>query len=162
MSGLFYWISRCEETSVFITPFSWALSAQERGFTTIATTGDIDCIHWLMDNEKQDDFTISDSNGAYLLRSWAIEPIVSKTFYNSDVRMSDNNTDSYNYILFTDWNTKHGEYIYCESVGLRLQYPYQMKNIDGELWLYGIPNYPILLIKEVFRSGNSIIYMVVK
>ena len=158
ISGLFYWISRSEEISVLVVPFSWALSAKERGFTPIATTGDIDCIHWLMANEKQNDITISDSNGAYLLRSWATEPVVSKVFYNKDVRVVHSDTNGNNYVFFTDWNTTYGKYIYCESVGLRIPYPYHILTVDGESWLYGIPNVPPLLITEVFRSGNSIIY----
>lgn len=158
-SGLFYWLSECEVTNSLVTPFSWALSDRERGLTPIATKGDIDCVHWLIDNEDKNSVTMGDSNGSYLLRGWVVPPVAAIDFVESNPK----STYGTLYIFLTDWNVRYGKYTYCTNVGLRTHYPYHIDVAkNGEILIYGFGDptnkKPPLSVKVVYKSGNSVIY----
>ena len=162
-SGLYYWASGCEVTDKLITPFSWALSAKERGLTPIATEGDMDCIRWLVDESKQDLVIVGDTNSVALLEGH-IE-------YWADVRRDRirNIKDIFSldrcYLFLTDRSMRYGEYTYCTDVGLRRHYAFDISdNGDGCLtYTADVPEGDVIvtkttLIKEAYRSGNSRVY----
>jgi hypothetical protein len=169
-SGLWYWASGTKVTDKLITPFSWALSAKERGFTPIATKGDMDCIHWILESGNQDLATVSDSNGIFLLTGWEGRIVLSSGSKKVRMEFMYNITSVPQcYVFLTDWVVRHGKYIDCTDIGLRRYLPYRIDTkANGELWLYVYGYKPKTsqvssiaqpsLIKEVFRSGNSIIY----
>jgi len=169
-SGLWYWASGTKVTDKLITPFSWALSAKERSFTPIATNGDMDCVHWILESGNQDLATVSDSNGLFLLIGWKEKIVVFPSSRLARmVFMYDIATIPQCYVFLTDWNVKHSKYIDCNDVGLRKYLSYRIDTkANGELWLYVYGYKPktsqvstiaqASLIKEVFRSGNSIVY----
>jgi hypothetical protein len=169
-SGLWYWASGTKVTNKLITPFSWALSAKERGFTPIATKGDTHCIHWILESGNQDLATVSDSNGLFLLTGY--EGRVNVASVGNTARMKfmyDITSIPQCYVFLTNWDVRYGKYIDCTDIGLRIHIPYRIDTKpNGELWLY-VYEYKystkqmILieqpsLIKEVFRSGNSVVY----
>lgn len=165
-SGLYYWASGTSVTDKLITPFSWALSAKERGFTPIATKGDIDCVHWIIEKGNRDLVTVCDSNGTYLLIGYKGKADASSgrdSSYRKMIFMSQIGSVSQCYVFLTDWNIRNSKYTNAYSPGLRMNLPYSIETkMDGELLLYvfdykGNKLQPAL-VKEVYRSGNSIVY----
>ena len=167
ISGLFYWVSGSNETNKLITPFSWALSAKEQGLTPIATKGDMDCVHWLVDSMHKDVVVIADSNGVYMLMGWTEYPTgASYDDSMGHLKMRppySATSQAACYIFMTDWNVRNSKYTYCTDVGLRKHLPYGIEEtVNGGLLLYGI-NYSVdgsqsMVIREVYKSGNSVIY----
>jgi len=170
MSGLFYWASGCEETGKLITPYSWALSADEMGFTPIATKGDIDCIHWVLEETDPDIIIVSDSNGVFLFEGYTeyiskdYEPIRGegdRLLWINDIFDLDQC-----YLFLTDWNTRKGKYTECVDVGLKVNRAFTISNNENGCLTYvadvresgGIIVVKTVLIKEVYRSGDSVIY----
>ena len=173
-SGLYYWASGSDETGSFIVPFSWSLSAREKGFTPIATQGDMDCIRWLLVDSNLSIPIAGDSNGVFLLSGW------SGNFYaytgNSANRGVIHNifniADAYPcYIFLTDWNVRNNKYTECSSVGLRRHYPYsieKMPNSGYEVITFNhlinvFPPYQVIpqqyVVREVYHSGGAYIYL---
>ncbi len=169
-SGLWYWASGTQVTDKLITPFSWALSAEERGFTPIATKGDMDCVHWLIESGNQNLATVSDSNGLFLLIGWEEKTGVFAGSGLARMRfMYDVISIPQCYVFLTDWAVTQGKYIDCTGVGLRTYLSYRIEvKANGDLWLYVYGYKPKTLqpsstaqpslVKEVFRSGNSVVY----
>jgi uncharacterized membrane protein len=167
MSGLSYWLSRSDNTEYMVVPFSWSLSASERGFTPIATKGDIDCVHWLLNNTNEVAVIVSDSNGDFILTGWTKVPTGAD--YSKDMgalkiaQIYDRSLPRPCYVFLTDWNIRSSSYTICTDVGMRSSKPLRIEETeDGEFQLYGIgllieETRPIL-VKEVYRSGCSIIY----
>jgi hypothetical protein len=173
-SGLYYWASGSNNTGRFIVPFSWSLSAKEKGFTPIATQSDMDCIEWLLTDSEINIPIICDSNGAFLLSGW------SPNFYaymgNSDGRgviqyIFNIHDDSPYYIFLTDWNVRNNKYTECSSVGLRRHYPYSIESIPNSKnmvitfnhLINVFPPYQIIpqqyFVREVYHSGGAYIYL---
>jgi len=173
-SGLYYWASGSDETGSFIVPFSWSLSAREKGFTPIATQGDMDCIRWLLTDSSMNIPIACDSNGAFLLSGW------SRNFYDyignganrgviQDIFKIDDSSRCY--IFLTDWNVRNSKYTECSSVGLRRHYPYiieKMPNSGYEVITLNhlinvFPPYNIIpqqyVVREVYHSGGAYIYL---
>lgn len=164
-SGLYYWASGCDVTDKLITPFSWALSAKERGFTPIATKSDMDCIRWIIDNGDTELAVARDSNGAFLMIGWM--KIATGASYDRArstgkvVGFADIKATPNCYIFITDWNSRNGKYTYCSDVGLRKHYPFCIEKVkNGYILTYEyVSNVPqSILMGEVYRSGNSVVY----
>lgn len=168
-TGLFYWASRCEVTDRLITPFSWALSAEERGFVSIATESDIDCVHWLLDEGDPDLRVACNVNGTVLLMGYMEHlgggPSEDKPWRAINYIFLLDEC----YLFLTDWNTRHGEYIMGSDIGLRFIYPFRIEDVgDGCLWYVNIvprlcgveqiKGQQRVPIQEVYRSGNSVVY----
>lgn len=170
-SGLFYWASGCEETTKLITPFSWALSAKERGFTGVATEADMDCVHWLVDESKQELEIACDSNAQYLLSGYT--ELLSETWELLDchdriIIMSLMAKRERCYIFFTEWNMEYGMHISTSDIGLRRQNPYTVQDLgEGNVLvtcqIYNLDEPWITfnkeaIAREVYRSGNAVVY----
>lgn len=164
-SGFVYWASRCEVTDKLITPYSWSMSAG-KGFTPIALKGDIDCIHWILNESDQGMMVASDSNGVLLLEGHM--EYVGMNPKRQDRFEDINNIFSLNrcYLFLTDWSIRHMKYTYCADVGLRWNFPFDISdNGDGILSytadvpdIFGNISVKTVFIKEVYRSGNARVY----
>ena len=73
------------------------------------------------------------------------------------------------YLFFTDWNTRHGKYVVGNDIGMRETYPYRIEDMGGGYLAYVnlVPRMcevtmidagERVLIREVYRSGDSVIY----
>jgi hypothetical protein len=65
------------------------------------------------------------------------------------------------YIFLSDWNVRHERYIETSDVGLKHSFPILEK--DGKLVFIAFNNSDELVpksfnVREVFRSGNSVVY----
>ena len=168
-SGLYYWASRCEVTDEFITPFSWALNA-ENGFTLIATEGDINCVQWLLEESDSDLVFVCDSNGAFLFTGhMEVVPSVSVRNCAEKDRLEWINsifTLDRCYLFLTDWNIRNRQYIECTDVGLRTHFHFNISDKGDGCLDYSADilkeDKSIVVktvsIKEVYKSGNSAVY----
>lgn len=173
-SGLAYWASGSEVTGGFIVPFSWALSA-DRGFTPIATEGDIDCVEWLLYESDPDILVLADSNGFFLFTGH-MQAVTGASFDAARPKdrvegICDIFTLDQCYLFHTDWNVRNGKQTDCTNVGLRRQYPFKIENKEDGCLLYStyvqkvinshiiyVPHPGQVQIGEVFRSGDSVVY----
>ena len=173
-SGFVYWVSGCEVTDELITPFSWSLSA-DKGFTPIATEGDIDCIHWLLYESNPDIQIIADSSEDFLLTGYM--EILTGASLGADISRDrieaiwDIFTLDQCYLFHTDWNSRNDKHVACSDVGLKSLYPFKLENKEDGYPLYStcvpkwensrtiyVPATIQVQVKEVFRSGNSVVY----
>jgi uncharacterized membrane protein len=167
-SGLYYWASGSDQTLKMIVPFSWSLSAEEKGFTPIATKGDIDCIKWIIDEGDNTTPTICDSSGVYLMTGWWGRSGVPFRDIEAAVKMfmvffPPEQTNFYIYI--THWNTKYREFVDCSDVGMKIHVPYNLLSTEKGL-VMELPNYRTgtvksIHVKEVYRSGDSFVYQTI-
>jgi uncharacterized membrane protein len=163
-SGLWFWATDCKNTSRITTPFSWALSAERTGLTGIATQDDMDCVDWILHKSDQSMKVMADSNAVFLLSgymellpdTWIILGREDRLLSMQAVRKTDKG-----YIFLTDWNTRNERYIEPTDVGLRKSLPLSISN--GELVYIGYNGEDQMqefscFVKEVYKSGNAIIY----
>lgn len=158
-SGLYYWASRCEETDKLITPYSFALSGGERGFTGIATKSDIDCIKWLLKEGNPNYEIAGDSNANYLLMGYFV---LNDTKISRLVSLGQFYKAKHCYLLLTQHNIQDGVFTFLADVGLRVQYPF---TISSNIMTYEVfditqSNYRVVrsvAIREVYRSGDSVV-----
>lgn len=166
-SGLFYWASGCQETKKLVTPFSWALSAEDTGLTGVATENDLDCVYWLANESDQSLEIACDSNALFLLSGYIeLIPLAWEQYgrYDRLVMMMEMPKKKECYLFLTEWNIKHGKYITCTEVGLRRQNPFR---IEGDNIVYSVYDMekPWIIyeenaqIEEVYRSGKSVVYI---
>jgi hypothetical protein len=160
-SGFFYWVSGCEETAKLITPYSFALSAEERGFAGITTKSDMDCVQWLL-KESNPNFKITgDSNANYLLIGYFV---LNDTKDSRLIPLENFYETGHCYLLLTRWNAHNGVFILTADVGvgLRVRCPFV---INSGVMIYEVfdvtqPNFRIVrdvTIHEVYRSGDSVV-----
>lgn len=169
-SGFFYWASGEKETTKMVTPFSWALSAKDKGFTGIATKSDMDCVNWLLNESKQDMYIVCDSNALFLISGYhELLPDTWLQYGREDrliIMMEMSKLEENCYLFLTDWNIKNNLYITCTDVGLRRQHEF---DIVDDYYIYSTFDYSepwevvtkTAKISGAYKSGNSIVYMVV-
>lgn len=164
-SGLYYWASGNDETAKFIIPFSWSLSALDKGFTPIATQGDLDCIQWVVEEGDNTYATLCDSSGAYLMTGWWGRSGVPFRDVKGNIKMFvifiQSQFDKF-YVFVTDWNYEHSAFIDCADIGTRRHHPYTITQ-TGEGLIMSVPDVVTgkvesFKVREVYRSGNSFIY----
>lgn len=164
-SGLYYWASGSDETERLIVPFSWSLSAEDKGFTPIATQGDLDCIQWVVEEGDSSYATLCDSSGAFLMTGWWGRSLIPFRDVKGNIKMFvifiQSQFDNF-YVFVTDWDYKHSEFIDCADIGTKRHYPYTLIQTEGGLTM-SVPDFVTgkvesFKVKEVFRSGNSYIY----
>jgi uncharacterized membrane protein len=167
-SGLWFWVTDTKDTSRVITPFSWALSAERTGLTGIATQDDINCADWIINKSDQSKKIMGDSNAVFLLNgymellpdTWIILGREDRLLTIHAINRVDDG-----YIFLTSWNTRHERYIEPTDVGLRTSLPLGVR--DGLLCFVGYnssDNHAAYChqVREVFRSGDAVIYEKVK
>lgn len=165
-SGLWFFLTDCQEISKLTTPFSWALSAERTGLTGIATKDDINCVKWLLYKSDPKIKITGDSNAIFMITGYT--ELISDTW--AAIGREDRLKTLYalpkekeSYIFLTSWNTRHKRYIETVDVGLRSSYPFA---IDGSVLVYlttniDAPDQRVLIafkVKEVYRSGDSVVY----
>lgn len=167
-SGLWFWATDTKDTSSVITPFSWALSAERTGLTGIAGQDDINCVNWIINESDQSMKIMGDSNAIFLLNgymellpdTWIILGREDRLLTIHAINRVDKG-----YIFLTRWNTEYERYIEPTDVGLRKSLPLAVQN--GLLCYVGYnssDNHVAYChrVKEVYRSGNAVIYAKVK
>jgi uncharacterized membrane protein len=151
-SGFYYWVSGCNETARLITPYSFALSAEEKGFTGITTKSDMDCIRWLLEESNPNFKIAGDSNTIYLLIGHFVlndtestRPISLEQFYEAE----------HCYLLLTQQNIRDGVLISPVDVGLRARYPFTINS--GVTVFDEAQQNRRIVVHEVYRSGDSVV-----
>ena len=165
-SGLYYWLSDCQSTTAIITPYSWALSAEETGLTGVYTQGDIDCVEWLVNESNQDLVIGCDSNALYLLSGYVVLVPGTWELYGRRDRlavMMEVPDLGHCYIFLREWNIEQGKYITPTGVGARRQSDFRIEDdkLFYDVYMASDPSKiyeDIIIIKEVYRSGESVVY----
>ena len=168
-SGFVYWVTNESETTKIVTPFSWALSAKDKGLTGIATKNDMDCVEYLLNETPSNKYIVADSNGLFLISgyhellpdTWLQYGREDRLLIFMELPKQDNC-----YLFLTTWNTENMKYITCSDVGLRRQNEF---SIDGNILTYEVHKidepWEIIIeqtrIKPVYWSGNSRVYNVI-
>ena len=165
-SGFFYWASGADETMKLVTPFSWALSAKEKGLTTVVSENDVECAKWLMYESDQSMMIVADTNGLFLISGYTeLLPDAWLKYGREDrlnIIMDMPKLDS-SYLFITEWNMKHKEYVYCSDVGLRGRTQFKIRD---SLFIYDVHNIDkpseiisaVAIIEEIYRCGDSVVY----
>lgn len=168
-SGFYYWASGSDEVEKVVVPFSWSLSANDKGFTPIATQGDLDCIQWVVEKGDNSYATLCDSSGAFLMTGWWGRSGVPFRDVKGNIKMFvifiQSKFDNF-YVYVTDWNYKHSEFIDCVDIGTKKHYAYTIV-ATGDGLIMTVPDFVTgelesFKVEEVYRSGDSFIYKKVK
>lgn len=165
-SGLWFFLTDCQEIGKLTTPFSWALSAKRTGLTGIATQDDLNCVKWILKESNQELKVAGDSNVIFMLTGYTEFIPDTWAVVNREDRLKTLYAipkEKQAYIFLTSWNTEHEKYIETADVGLRHSFPMSVK--DGTL-VYLTANvdapweciFVTFKVKEAYRSGNSVVY----
>lgn len=135
-SGLVYEIMGSNVTDKLIIPFSYGLSGERTGLAGVHTQDDINCVLWIKENQAYP--VLGDYNGRNLLVGY-----VKKSNTYGDVMLPYMTEDFY--YLMRSWNIEHQKMIGGQQIsGVRMMVDLQ----DMSDW------------KEVYRSGNSVVYRI--
>ena len=159
-SGCVYWVTGCQETEKFITPYSYALSGKETGIVGVTTKADMDCVKWLLEESDKTIEIAGDTNVIFLVGGYFESYYIDEDRF---VPIESFDKEDRCYLFLNEWNMEHGKYLLSSDVGLREQYKFWIgngiifyecfnsKNIE-RVEVRSIP------ITEVYRSGNARIY----
>jgi len=137
-SGAIYEAMGSNVTNKLIVPFSYALSGERTGLAGVHTEDDIRCVEWIKEHNAYP--VLGDYNGRNLLVGYVKK---SNTYGNVMLPYMEDDF----YYLMRSWNTKHNKMIGGQQIsGVRIMVDLP----DMSDW------------KEVYRSGNSVVYKVEK
>jgi uncharacterized membrane protein len=142
-SGIAFKIGGNEMINNLDIPYSFALSSQETGAVGVFTEDDIECAEWLSNNSCKILPIVSDINGHLLLRSLMDDESRIITD-RGGIYFSERENFDRCYIFVTTWNTVNQRFLEGARLGAGLRGSYDL---------------PILDYEEVYRRGQSIVYL---
>jgi hypothetical protein len=123
-------------------PYSIALSGERTGLFGVYTKGDVECAKWLgiLENDTP---ILSDYNGINLVSEYVIgfTKIYPYNIYYFRIIQGMKQEGDF-YMFITSWNNKTGKRVIGLGTGMRIFEP--------------TPD--VSNMKEVFRSGDSVVY----
>ena len=141
-SGLIFEIKKAGNLGSMGIPYSIALSGDRTGLFGIYTKGDVECAKWL-GNTEENIRILSDYNGINLVSDYVkgfTRTYPYNIYYHFLAERIIEKSDFY--MFLTAWNIKHSKRVIGLGTGMRIYEP-----------LPDVSN-----MKEVFRSGDSIVY----